>query len=363
MVRERRLGPPATKGISSAARVLDDWYVAAQSQEVGRKPIARTILGIPLVLYRGDDGVSALLDRCPHRNVPLSLGRVEQGTLQCGYHGWRFDGSGACVEVPGLCGAGNKGTGRRVDAFPTREEDGFIWVYATAGPRPERDPYRFPHLRDPAYTTVRQTLDVDGTLHAAAENALDVLHTHFLHRGLFRSEGERNEIEVVVRRWPDRVEAQYIGEPRPEGLIGRVLAPGGGVVEHYDRFLLPCIAQVEYRLGDDAHIIASTALTPIADLRTRMFGVVTFRLRRLPPRVGGLAARVLKPLGMVILRQDAAMLAQQTRTIRHFGGEQYFSTEVDVLGPQILRLLRRAERGGRTESSEGPVEKTLRMRV
>ena len=77
-----RLTPLRTKPASSAARVLDDWYVAARSDELRRAPLARTLLGLLIALYRGEDGVAgALLDRCPHRNVPLSAGRVEDVVL------------------------------------------------------------------------------------------------------------------------------------------------------------------------------------------------------------------------------------------------------------------------------------------
>lgn len=361
MPLEPQLVPPSTKPHSSVARVSDDWYIVARSEELGSKPIARTLLGIPLAVFRTRDGeVGAVLDRCPHRNAPLSLGRVKGERLECGYHGWQFDTEGICRKVPALCGS-QEGKARRVDAYPATERQGFVWVYGRPEPA-ERRPFAFPHLDDPSYTSVIQTLDMEGTIHAVAENALDVPHTHFLHRGLFRSEGERNEIEVVVRRWHDRVEAQYIGEPRPEGVIGRVLAPSGGVVEHYDRFLLPSIAQVEYRLGDDAHILASTALTPLSDFRTRLFGVVSFRLGFLPARLGNIAARVLKPLGLAILKQDARMLERQTETIRRFGGEQYVSTEVDVLGPSIMKLLRQAERG-RANPVDEPSVKSFRMHV
>ena len=73
------------------ARVSRAWYIACRAGDLGRRPIRRTILGMPIVLFRGAGGSpGALLDRCPHRNVPLSMGSVEQGLLQCGYHGWRF---------------------------------------------------------------------------------------------------------------------------------------------------------------------------------------------------------------------------------------------------------------------------------
>ena len=66
--------------------------------------MAVTIQNVPLVVFRGRAGApAALVDRCPHRNVPLSEGRVTaEGTLECRYHGWQFDQHGACVDVPGL---------------------------------------------------------------------------------------------------------------------------------------------------------------------------------------------------------------------------------------------------------------------
>ncbi|MGH7289247.1 MAG: Rieske 2Fe-2S domain-containing protein, partial [Myxococcota bacterium] len=82
------LAPPPGKGHLSVARVLDGWYVACRSEELDAAPLARTVLGTPLVLFRGAEGrPGALLDRCPHRNFPLSQGRsLASGLLQCGYH-------------------------------------------------------------------------------------------------------------------------------------------------------------------------------------------------------------------------------------------------------------------------------------
>jgi hypothetical protein len=167
-----------------------------------------------------------------------------------------------------------------------------------------------------------------------------VPHTAFLHRGLFRG-GKPHEITAIVRRTAERVEAEYVGEPRPEGLVGRLLSPRPGTVQHWDRFILPSIAQVEYRLGDENHLIVTSFCTPVTDTRTRMSAVVTLRLRAM----SGLVSRLVQPLAIRILRQDAAILAAQTATIRRFGGEQYMSTELDLLGPHVWRLLKQAESG------------------
>jgi phenylpropionate dioxygenase-like ring-hydroxylating dioxygenase large terminal subunit len=347
-------------GNSSAARVLDDWYIVCHSSDLhaGGKPLATSLYGLPIAVFRTVRGeVGALLDRCPHRNVPLSDGSVDGELLRCGYHGWAFDTAGACRSIPTLCEE-PEGKARVARRFAAREQDGFVWVYATPDVEPVREPYVFRWLRDRAYHSGCETFEVEGTIHAVAENALDVPHTAFLHGGLFRKPGVGNRIEVVVRRWHDRAEAEYIGEPRPPGVVGRLLAPGGGIVEHFDRFVLPSITEVEYRLGSSSHICTVSALTPITDTRTRLSAVISFRL----PVPSGLVSPVLGPIARAIFKQDKSVLERQAASIAKFGGESFASTEVDALGPAILRLLRNAERGDRT-AIEQPHEHRFFMQV
>ncbi len=347
------LAPPQTKGHVSVARMTAHWFVVAMSRELRETPIARMLMGTPLVIFRDGDGQpGALLDRCPHRNVPLSLGSVEQGQLQCAYHGWRFDRGGACKFIPSLCGDARnaEAKGRRASSYPAVEQDGFIWVYATPGEMPESRPYRFPKIGERGYTTTYDQVFAESTMHAAIENALDVPHTAFLHKGLFRSKSRGIEITAVVKRTHDRVEAEYVGEPRPPGLVARILSPSGGLVTHFDRFIMPSIAQVEYRIGTENHFLVTSVMTPESDFFTRIYAVVSFRLRLLP---GWLVKPFLRPLALRIFQQDARILKTQTDNIRRFGGEQFASTEIDVLGRHIWRLMKAAERGDATQAARG----------
>jgi phenylpropionate dioxygenase-like ring-hydroxylating dioxygenase large terminal subunit len=352
---------PAAPGHYSVARLPDQWFIACRSRALRDRPLPAMLQGVPLVLFRGAGGrPAALEDRCPHRNAPLSAGRVRRGELECAYHGWRFDADGTCVAVPGLA-APPEARAARAIAFSCVEQDGYVWVYSTPGGEPRRTPFRFPHLEDAAYTTAHRQFQVRSTLLAALENTLDVPHTAFLHGGLFRTSRKDAEIDVVVRRFADRCEAQFIGEPRPKGVAGRLLAPAGGVVTHVDRFLLPSIAQVEYRLGDASHLVVTTAMTPVDDFVTRLFVVATFRL----PLPGWLVRLVFTPIATRIFEQDARILALQTENVRRFGGERFASTEIDVLGPQIWRLLRQAERGDAPQAQDAAAlhEHRVRMRV
>lgn len=344
-------------GHLSSVKLAHAWFVACQSEQLESTPLARVLQGTPIVLFRSAGKACAFVDRCPHRNVPLSLGRVlpENGRLQCRYHGWQFDGDGTCREVPGLCNE----IDRRATAATTlavKEQDGLVWVWATPGETPSVEPYKFPHVGDPRYTVVRREYSVPATLHATAENALDVPHTAFLHGGLFRSAEKKNEIDVVVRRTPGGVEAEYVGEPRPPGIAAKLLSPRGGLVQHFDRFLLPSIVQVEYRLGEDSHLMNSAALTPVTDLETKLFAVIAFRT----PLPGWLVRAFVTPVGERIFKQDAEILAAQTGAIRAFGGEQFASTPIDVLGQQIWRLLKAAAAG---ETVEAEREYRLKMRT
>jgi len=109
------------------------WYPAARSVEVrGRGLVKAMLLEVPLVLGRTDDGKAfAMRDACPHRGIPLSYGRFDGTSVECSYHGWKFDGcSGQCVEIPSLTSQ-DKLKVERIFAghYPCEERDGYIWVH------------------------------------------------------------------------------------------------------------------------------------------------------------------------------------------------------------------------------------------
>ncbi len=84
------------------AYVKNLWYMAAWADEIaGEALLARTLLGKPWLIWRKADGTYAMIaDRCPHRFVPLSMGKRAGDMVQCRYHGLGFDGTGACVHSP-----------------------------------------------------------------------------------------------------------------------------------------------------------------------------------------------------------------------------------------------------------------------
>ncbi len=164
--------------------IRDQWYVAAYGREVGPDLLARTILGEPIVLYRTQDGRPvALADRCVHRRFPLSAhpSRLVGDVLVCGYHGFSYDPSGACVAVPGQTRVPRTA---RVAGYPVVEQDSFVWVWIgdpalAAGSAPPRAPW----LADPAWTTVSGMEPLAARWSLLVDNLMDLSHETYLHAG------------------------------------------------------------------------------------------------------------------------------------------------------------------------------------
>lgn len=161
----------------------EQWYVAAFSREVTRTPLQRRCLGLPIVLYRTEAGKPvALFDRCPHRGMPLSMGKCVGDRLQCVYHGMEFGSDGVCAHVPT---GGPIPSTMRVDAFPVVERWDWIWIWTGA---PERaDPALIPDHDELKLTAADYkseagiVIDTDCNFLVAVENLSDLSHLPFLH--------------------------------------------------------------------------------------------------------------------------------------------------------------------------------------
>src|SRR5690606_29696832 len=147
MVSARR--EEATRDLGLLRR---EWYAAALSHEVGRKPRAVDVLGVSYVLYRDTMGRAvAHLDRCPYRIVLLSGGTsLQYDTLECPYHGWRFGPDGSCVKIPGLVTDLKKG--QRVETFATCERYGLVWLCPEEAKQPDEGPLSLPEAEQGSHT-------------------------------------------------------------------------------------------------------------------------------------------------------------------------------------------------------------------
>ena len=158
------------------------WWVAALAEEVGDKPMGCWILDKPIVLYRkADRRIVALDNRCVHRWAPLSAGWVEGDNIVCGYHGFQYGESGACVKIPSQTAISDK---VRVRSYPIREEGPLVWIWMGDAERAAsaEAPPNFPWLTDPAGTGVHGSTPLEANYMMLKESVLDLTHFGFVHR-------------------------------------------------------------------------------------------------------------------------------------------------------------------------------------
>ncbi len=310
------------------------WPLAPLAELDTSQPIARTLHGIPLVLFRDAEGKPAALhDRCPHRHAPLSDGKVHQGRVVCPFHGWRFSANGCCTDVPGM----NFEAGRTpvVPTFAARAAYGLVWVCAEPGDdTPEPVAPAVVEEVDVFFMTDTVQCEIDE----GAENFLDGFHTHFVHAGWIRRDSKRQTVNAEVRRLANGVEARYSNESLQSGLVSRIFE--GSRTESFGRFYLPAIAEIEYRGNCGLNLLITAWLTPESKGSLRFHARVATRQ--------GITPAWLKKVFLcwsfgIIFRQDKAILEQTRANIRRFEGmgptPSILNTELDLLGPSIRRLL------------------------
>jgi 5,5'-dehydrodivanillate O-demethylase len=159
------------------------WQPVAGASELETNPIkAIRILSENLVLYRDQGGRYGLVDRhCPHRRADMSYGWVEERGIRCGYHGWRYDESGACVEQPYEDTANPKPSkaGCGIKAYPVRELAGLLWAYMGPQPAPEL-PVWEPFTWANGFREI-VLADVPCNWFQCQENSIDPVHFEWMH--------------------------------------------------------------------------------------------------------------------------------------------------------------------------------------
>ena len=163
------------------------WVPAALSSELPARdgaPLRVRLLGENLIAFRATSGAIGLVrDNCPHRGASLFYGRNEQEGLRCVYHGWKFDVTGRCVDMPNEPAESNFRGKVRAVAYPCVERAGLVWAYL--GPRETPPP--LPDLEPTMLTDSSvQIYQRECNWVQALEGDIDTCHTVFLHLGSVR---------------------------------------------------------------------------------------------------------------------------------------------------------------------------------
>jgi phenylpropionate dioxygenase-like ring-hydroxylating dioxygenase large terminal subunit len=310
--------------------IWNQWYTACASSRLGAGPVAAKLLDQEVVLWRDAGGVArAHLDRCCHRGYKLSLSRVVDGHLECGFHGWRYDASGACVHVPSLRSGGRVPTSFCIPRLECVEKDGYVWVWMTRqGVRPRGEP-GIPEFE--ASRWLQGSMDMACAAAKGIEINLDGAHVYFVHpshpqtvafrqRGAARADSQ-HEVRItdrgLVMFWPPAASAS---EPIP-AQAARI------------QFELPNLIRI-HTPGDGRTLLLFFVPT----------GPRTCRLEYLITQPNPAGPRLIwldRP--PEILEQDRLVLEVIQQTIDRDGDDFERSVEADAVGLMARKVLRLAE--------------------
>jgi nitrite reductase/ring-hydroxylating ferredoxin subunit len=177
-----RVGP----GTPMGEMMREYWIPAVRSDELpapDSPPLRIRLLGENLIAFRATSGAVGLIQNsCPHRGASLFFGRNEEEGLRCVYHGWKFDVTGACVDMPSEPAESNFKSKVRARAYPCLERGGIVWAYMgtreVPPPLPDFEANMLPEGQYSLYTIFQECNYMQGW-----EGEMDTVHQAFLHYG------------------------------------------------------------------------------------------------------------------------------------------------------------------------------------
>lgn len=230
-----------------ASYVLNTWYPAAWSRDIQQGLNKRRVVEQDIVLYRTRQSeVVAMEDMCPHRFLPLSMGKLKGDSIECGYHGMTFNCSGQCIRVPGQRTIPPRA---KVRTYPVCEKMGLVWIWM--GDPELADPMQILHLPqydDPQWSVVEgDALEIGSNYLNLADNLCDPAHVSFVHQSTLGNAASedvpvRNEVQdgkILSWRW--------ILDAPPIPIFRRFGSFSGNVDRwHYYHYHAPSIAIIDF---------------------------------------------------------------------------------------------------------------------
>ncbi|MDB5720842.1 MAG: aromatic ring-hydroxylating dioxygenase subunit alpha [Alphaproteobacteria bacterium] len=331
------------------------WYVAAWDSEIDRTPLARTICGEPVMLYRRlDRSIAAMRDACPHRLLPLSMGIKEGDSIRCRYHGLLIGSDGRAEQMPLRNDSVNRSI--CVRTYPVEERHRFVWIWI--GEATKADPALIPDF----WPCSRPGWTFDGGYNRIAcdyrllvDNLMDLTHETYVHDGSIgqqelmdapidtHAEGD----EIVVTRWMPAIEAppfwrDALGKEGPvdRWQICRFLPPSNVIID-------VGVAPVEAGANVESHDqgvrgFVIDAITPQSETETHYFWGMA---RNFDVDDTGFTARFRRQQGGVF-DEDIVVLEAQQRSIERNPGLKLRAYNIDQGGVKarlVIERLRAAE--------------------
>lgn len=270
--------------------IINNWYVAAQSDELGEQPLRVRMLGCDFVLFRdGNKQIACLSDICCHRGASLSRGKCVNGCVQCPYHGWEYSGDGHVQAMPPM-GEDIKIPARaRVDCYPVEERYGLIWVFLGDMPRDKRPvlPELLPEYGDDKnWRMVASTRDWDVHWARLMENLADSSHLFIVHSFGKHLDAKIEVWKVEETDWGIRIPQIYNKTPDTSSETAVNTPKAEERRDHSDVLIeLSVIGMIQKNtqlMASGYDQIIWNALTPIDETHTRHFNLHFRNFQREP---------------------------------------------------------------------------------
>lgn len=317
---ERSTAGCRAESISDLGMLWDFWYPALRSNRLSRRGLTRaTLLEVPLVLGRDSHGKPfALRDVCPHRGMPLSYGRFDGESVECSYHGWKFEAhTGQCREIPSIT-SDSKLRPERVyaDAFPCEERDGYVWVYVTSpdSARIEHAPVSAPELPKfgGSYSMAHLSAEMPVHVDHGVIGLMDPAHGPFVHQSWWwRSRRSIHEKHKHFEPIPDGFRMSP-HTPSSNSLPYKVLklVTGAPVTTTID-FTLPSYRFEQVRSGK-LWFSSRAVVTPIRRGLCRLDFCAAWNVLRFVPIVRA----IIGILGPRFIAQDTRTMTKQSEGLK-----------------------------------------------
>lgn len=285
------------------------WYVVLDSREVRDRPVGVTRLGENLVFWRDAEGqVRCLRDRCAHRGVALSAGKVlPDGHLQCPFHGFEYDDTGRVRVIPANSRGSPVPEQFRVQAYPTYEAHGFVWVWWGEDPPEDLQPPPFFDDLGEGFTYGQVIDPWEAHYSRVIENQLDPIHLPFVHHNTI-GRGNRTIADGPVVRWRgDDMFYVYVRNRVDDGtppLKPEEVDISGSQV--YLEFIFPNLWQ--NHISDEVRIVA--AFVPVDEAHTLLYLRFYQKLLRVP-FLRELVNWAAMPFNRLVAHQDRRVVQTQ----------------------------------------------------
>mgnify|MGYP001591786546 CR=1 FL=1 len=257
--------------------IVNLWYVAEWSKTVQAEPVHVKMLGQDFVLYRDDTGkVHCLSDVCLHRGGALSGGWNKGDTVACPYHGWRFNGDGCVTFIPSEGEDFTPPDRARIDAYPTQEAYGMVWVFLGDVPEEERFPLpELPEYEDPNWKAITDEWTWKAEAARVVENGIDIAHASFVHPmfGMEATAQENHIVSVEKNDYHGKSEnLQYPPAFKDGGFFRRRMRKERQpTVTKPEWFLNGMTVRIQIDINPKMSIVMFDANTPIDEHTTRTF--------------------------------------------------------------------------------------------